>query len=61
MFILSDGEGKSATVELMEPVCLFKYFMHITVNPTSCFGLLLTFLISWSGYIKDQLIKLPWL
>lgn len=65
MFILSDGEGKNVTIELMEPVCLSinsvyiylcsmymyicMYSMHVhfnfRVNSSSCFGLLLMFLI----------------
>lgn len=45
MFILSDGEGKSATIELMEPVRSNINSMHIRVNSTSCFGLLLIFLV----------------
>lgn len=44
MFILSDGEGQSGTVELMEPVCL-SINSCIIVNSTSCFGLLLICLI----------------
>lgn len=43
MFILSDGEGKNVTIELMEPVCLSINSMYIIIN--SSFGLLLMFLI----------------
>ena len=45
MFILSDGEGKNGTIELMEPVCLSINSMYIIINSSSCFGLLLMFLI----------------
>ena len=35
MFILSDGEGKNVTVELMEPVCLSINSMYIIINSSS--------------------------
>lgn len=44
MFILSDGEGKTGTVELMEPVGLSSHSVHIGIV-SSCFDLLLMFLI----------------
>lgn len=36
MFILSDGEGKTGTVELMEPVGLSSHSVHIGIV-SSCF------------------------
>lgn len=35
MFILSDGEGKNGTIELMEPVCLSISSMYIIINSSS--------------------------
>lgn len=41
MFILSDGEGKNGTIELMEPVCLSINSVYIIINSSILFGLLL--------------------
>lgn len=43
--MLSDGEGKSATIELMEPVRSSINSLHVRVNSSSCFELLLIFLV----------------